>query len=256
MIAGARSEGGLAVEVAGLRRGMRDLMGLLAMSIASSGPDAGAIAGSSLDILVASIPFAGWQLHGKSRHICAFFNSDDEEYRVLLPFIKDGFERGDRAVHVVDPARRTDHLRRLEAAGIDWAAAQRTGQLELRSNAETYLRDGRFDKDRMVEVFERFASGGARSAFPVSRIVCHMDWAVEDRSHLDALVEFESRVNDVWARHDDAVICVYDLSKFGGATVLDMVRTHPLVIIGAILQQNPFFVPPDEFLRERNPQHA
>lgn len=55
MIAGARSEGGLAVEVAGLRRGMRDLMGLLAMSIASSGPDAGAIAGSSLDILVASM---------------------------------------------------------------------------------------------------------------------------------------------------------------------------------------------------------
>jgi hypothetical protein len=196
------------------------------------------------------IPFAGSQLRGKSRHVCAFFNSDDEEYRVLLPFIKDGFERGDKAVHVVNPARRADHLRRLEAAGIDSAGAQRTGQLELRTNTETYLRDGRFDKDRMVEVFEDLASGSAKGAFPVSRIVCHMDWAVEDRSHLDALVEFESRVNEVWARHDDAVICVYDLAKFGGATVLDMVRTHPLVIIGGILQENPFFVPLPEFLRE------
>jgi len=27
-------------------------------------------------------------------------------------------------------------------------------------------------------------------------------------------------------------------------------RTHPMVIIGGILQQNPFFVPPDEFLSE------
>ena len=40
---------------------------------------------------VAPIPFAGSQL-GETRHVCAFFNSDDEAYRVLLPFIKAGFE--------------------------------------------------------------------------------------------------------------------------------------------------------------------
>jgi hypothetical protein len=27
-------------------------------------------------------------------------------------------------------------------------------------------------------------------------------------------------------------------------------RTHPVVIIGGILQENPFFVPPDQFLLE------
>ena len=32
--------------------------------------------------------------------------------------------------------------------------------------------------------------------------------------------------------------------------VMDVLRTHPAVIIGGILQHNPFFVPPDEFLRE------
>ena len=31
---------------------------------------------------------------------------------------------------------------------------------------------------------------------------------------------------------------------------MDILRTHPMVIIGGILQENPFFVPPDEFLRE------
>jgi hypothetical protein len=77
-----------------------------------------------------------------------------------------------------------------------------------------------------------------------------MDWAVADASHIDNLVEFESRVNEVWRRHDDAVICTYHLSQFGGDTVMDIMRTHPLVIIGGILQQNPFFVPPEEFLRE------
>jgi hypothetical protein len=31
---------------------------------------------------------------------------------------------------------------------------------------------------------------------------------------------------------------------------MDILRTHPMVIIGGVLQENPFFVPPDEFLRE------
>jgi len=74
----------------------------------------------------APISFAGCQL-GEVRHVCAFFNSDDEEYRVLLPFIKGGFECGDKAVHVVNPDQRRDHLQRLAAAGIDPTAADRSG---------------------------------------------------------------------------------------------------------------------------------
>jgi MEDS: MEthanogen/methylotroph, DcmR Sensory domain len=195
------------------------------------------------------IPFAGSEL-GDLRHVCAFFNSDDEEYSVLLPFIKDGFECGDKAVHVVNPDEREDHLQRLIAAGIDPVDAEQRGQLELRNNTETYLRDGCFDQDRMLGVFEELASGNSKGGFPLSRIVCRMDWASENGSHIENLVEFESRVNDVWLRHDDAVICTYHLGKFGGETVIDIMRTHPMIIIGGILQHNPFYVPPEEFLRE------
>jgi hypothetical protein len=203
----------------------------------------------------APMSLAGSQL-GDARHVCAFFNSEDEEYRVLLPFIKDGFERGDKAVHVVNPEQRPDHLQRLAAAGIDATAAEQSGQFELRTNTDTYLRDGRFDQDRMLEAFEQLASGNAKGPFPLSRIVCRMDWAAEGRSHIRNLVEFESRVNDVWRRHDDAVICTYYLGKFGGDTVIDIMRTHPMIIIGGILQQNPFFVPPEEFLREVRERRA
>ena len=47
---------------------------------------------------------------------------------MLLPFIKDGFDSGDKAIHVVNPDQRVDHLRRLAAAGLDMAAAQERGQ--------------------------------------------------------------------------------------------------------------------------------
>jgi len=195
------------------------------------------------------ISLAGFQL-GEVRHVCAFFANDEEEYRVLLPFIKEGLERGDKAIQVVNPQQRDEHLRRLDAAGIDSAAAQQAGQLEIKINTEAYLPDGKFDQDRMLETFEKLASGNETGGFPLSRIVCRMDWVVGDRSRLENVIEFESRVNDVWSRHDDAVICTYHLAKFSGDAVIDIMRTHPLVIVGGTLQQNPFFLPPDQFLSE------
>jgi hypothetical protein len=50
--------------------------------------------------------------------------------------------------------------------------------------------------------------------------------------------------------YDNVVICTYDLAKFSAGLVMDMLRTHPAVIVGGILQENPFYVPPDQFLRE------
>jgi len=195
------------------------------------------------------ISFAGAQLE-QSRHVCAFFNSEEEEYRVLLPFIKDGLDCGHKAIHIVSPDRQQRHIARLAAAGIDAAQEQRAGQLELRSTIEAYLRDGRFDQDRMLQTFKRIASGSGDGLYPLSRIVCQMDWASQHPSCINDLIEFEARVNDLWCRHDDVTICVYDLAKFSGDTVIDVMRTHPMVIVGGILQRNPFFVPPHKFLQK------
>jgi MEDS: MEthanogen/methylotroph, DcmR Sensory domain len=203
----------------------------------------------------APISFAGSQLD-QTRHVCAFFNNAEEEYRVLLPFIKDGFQCGHKAIHVVNPDQRQDHMQRLSAAGIDPAAAQQSGQMEIHINSEVYLPDGRFDPDRMISVFEQLASGNSGGEYPLSRICCRMDWTVKDQSHVDDVIEFEARVNDVWRRHEDAVICTYHLGQFRGDEVIDIMRTHPMVIIGGILQQNPFFVPPDEFLSEFRQRRA
>jgi len=196
------------------------------------------------------ISLGGSQL-GEVRHVCAFFTNNDEEYRVLLPFIREGLSCGDKCVQVINPDAREEHLQRLAVAGINSAAHQQSGQLQIRTNSEVYLRDGRFDQERMLTAFEGMAAS-ARSAegFPMSRIVCRMDWASGDQSRIDDVIEFESRVNDVWRRYGDAVICTYHLSQLSGDAVIDIMRTHPMVIIGGQLQQNPFFTPPEEFLRE------
>src|SRR2546421_6602148 len=96
----------------------------------------------------------------RSRHVCAFFHHKEEEYRVLLPFIKEGFDRGERAFHIVDPALRAEHLRRLESAAIDTKQAETRGQFELRNWADAYLREGHFDQDRMLALIQDVLDGG------------------------------------------------------------------------------------------------
>jgi hypothetical protein len=44
---------------------------------------------------------------GEHRRICAFFHSADEDYRVLLPFIKEGLRRGEKAYHPIIDAMRS-----------------------------------------------------------------------------------------------------------------------------------------------------
>jgi hypothetical protein len=196
-----------------------------------------------------SVQCAG-SILGQHRHICAFFNSVDEEHRVLGSFIREGFERGDKAFHLVDPDLWEDHLRRLAKAGIDVGQTMGTGQLELRRWQDAQLRGDRFDQDAMLALIEEVLQSGAASGYPLTRFVAHMEWALLDKPGVDDLVEFETRVNYVLPKYDDPVICTYDLSKFSASVVMDIMRTHPVVIIGEVLQENPFFVPPDQFLLE------
>jgi MEDS: MEthanogen/methylotroph, DcmR Sensory domain len=196
-----------------------------------------------------SVEFAGGNLGGH-RHICALFNSIDEEHRVLRSFFKDGFDRGDKAFHLVDPELREEHLRRLAEAGINVHEAMDTGQLEVRRWQDAYLRGDHFDQDAMLALIEEVLQSAAAAGYPLTRLVAHMEWALLDKRGVDNLVEYETRLNYVLPKYDDPVVCTYDLSKFPASLVMDIMRTHPVVIIGGILQENPFFVPPDQFLLE------
>jgi hypothetical protein len=196
-----------------------------------------------------SVHFAGGNLGGQ-RHICAFFNSTDEEHRVLRSFLKDGFTRGDKAFHLVNPELREEHLQRLAEAGINVQEAMHSGQLEVRSWQDAPLRGGRFDQDTWLMSFEQVLQSGPAAGYAQTRFLAHMEWALVDLPGVEDLIEFETRVNYVVPKYEDIVICAYDLSKFGASVVLDALRTHPVVIIGGLMQENPFFVPPDQFLLE------
>jgi hypothetical protein len=202
-----------------------------------------------MDTTAQSARFTG-RTFDQHRHICAFFNSIDEQHRVLRPFITDGFDQGDKVYHYVDPERREEQLRWLAEAGINVQEAMGTGQLEVQAWQDSTLRGGRFDLDTWLESFEEVLQSGAAAGYAQTRVLGHMEWALLDLPGVDDLIEYETRVNYLIPKYDDAVICTYDLTRFGASVVMDALRTHPVVIIGGLLQENPFFVSPDRLLDE------
>ena len=152
-----------------------------------------------------AIVFAGARLTDQ-RHVCAFFDSEDEWYRVLTPFIRDGFTANDRSFHIVDPASRDAHLERLRRDGMPVDAALERGSLEVRVWQETYLIGGHFDQERMLGLIESVLRGGQTQGFPLTRLVAQMEWALEDLPGVEDLVEYETRLNYVLPRYRDPVI--------------------------------------------------
>jgi|SRR6266403_451531 len=202
-----------------------------------------------------SVQFAGGAL-GRERHICAFFNSIEEEHRVLRSFIKEGFDRGEKAFHIVDPGLREEHLKLLGEAGVNVQQALDSGQLEVRRWQDAYLREDRFDQKAMLALIEEVLQSGATAGYPLTRLLAHMEWALLDKSGVEDLLEYETRLNYVLPKYDDPVICTYDLSKHSAAVAMDIMRTHPVVLLGGVLQENPFFVAPDQFLLEIGERRA
>src|SRR6266481_8734713 len=197
-----------------------------------------------------SVELAGVNLAGRN-HVCAFFNTIDEEHRVLGSFYKDGLDQGEKAAHIADPENREEHLKRLAEAGINVQQAMDTGQLEVLPRTDVYVRDRRFDQDAMLASVEELIQSGAAAGYARTKLVGHhMDWLFRDKPAVNNLIEYEARLNHTLSKYNAPVICNYDLSKFGARVALDIMRTHPLVIIGGLLRENPFFVPPDQFLNE------
>jgi hypothetical protein len=188
---------------------------------------------------------------GGHRHVCAFFRSMDEEHRVLRSVYREGFDRGEQSTHIVDTENRDLYLKRLAEDGIDVKKMIDSGQLQVLPWTDMYVRDHRFDQDAMLASVDELIRAGASAGYRETKLVGHhMDWVFGDKPAVDNLLEYEARLNDLLSQHNAPVICNYTLSQVSASVAIDIIRTHPLVIIGGLLRENPFFVPPDKFLEE------
>src|ERR1700730_11773995 len=193
------------------------------------------------------IRLAGVNL-GRHRHVCAFFDNQDQEDKVIIPFLKEGIERGERAFCISRTEMRPHLLQKLRLAGTEVAIAEKRGQLKIEQWGQTIVRNGHFDQDAMVARIESILSEGKQQGFALTRFVGRMGWVREYNVGIHELVEYEKRISQMTQKFDDPVVCAYDLPAFTAGVLVNILRTHPTAILGDVVAENPFYDSPEVIL--------
>jgi len=179
-------------------------------------------------------------------HTCAFVDSREEEYELLIPFLKEGIDCGCRVLTIVDEENRADHDRRLEHGAV---VGERDGQLSVHGFKDTYLQEGCFSADRMLALIESVLDEADGAGYPAVRGFGEMAWALTGLPGTEQLLEYEARVNYLAPKMRNPLVCIYDVNRFSGRVLMDILNTHPKVILAGQVHDNPYYMPPDVYLK-------
>jgi hypothetical protein len=187
-------------------------------------------------------------------HICAFYRGIEERDEILIPYLREGLRSGDKCICIVDATNPDAVLTSLSASSdIDVRPCLSSSQIDVMTSRDAYLCGGSFSTDAMLQFWERSLSSATGSgSYPFARVVGEMTWALRDLPGSDELVDYEAQLNHLIARHPIVVLCLYDLDRFSGELLVDILKTHPRVLLGGMLVENPYWIMPDEFLAARS----
>lgn len=181
-------------------------------------------------------------------HLCVFYRGDQERDAVLLPYLAAGLQAGDKCICVVDGCE-PDAMRESLASADEATYSVDDRQLDLLSADESYLRAQRFDIDSMLAFWEAGMQEAVDEGFTFIRAAGEMTWALRDVPGVELLVPYEAELNRSLRQYPQVILCFYDMERFtNGRLLLDIVRTHPKVLLGGTVVENPWYVNPDEFL--------
>lgn len=186
----------------------------------------------------------------RSAHVCAFFESEEEHYASVIPYFAEGLLHDEQLLNIYAREDHAAHVERLESAGVPARAAIARKQLNLTTPEETYLEGGSFDIGAMFNRVEATLLEARTSEFPFVRTCGDMGWALDALASTDALIEYEARLNFLTTQHSCTFVCAYDSRKFSPETLRDILSTHPQVLIGLTVLENPQYVPPMKYLKK------
>lgn len=122
-----------------------------------------------------------------------------------------------------------------------------SGQFEFLTKSESYLKDGYFDPDKMINLLKNAQDEALDAGFTGLRVAGEMTWFFSDMPGVEGLMEYESKLNEFLPDSKVVAVCQYNEEKFPPEILVDVFRTHPRVLIYDDLHESPYYMPPRIF---------
>ena len=185
---------------------------------------------------------------GPHDHLCSIYESPEDHYAVAIPFIRIGLDRGEKCIYIADDGTVSDVRQAMESEGIDVDRATASKALVLATKEQAYLEHGSFDPDWMFTFWKEATQLAISEGFSALRATGETEWVLRGGRGLDRWMEYESRLTHTLSESNCSALCQYNRRLFPPELILDVIRTHPMVIYDSAVCQNLYHVPPDEFL--------
>ncbi|MFD1713097.1 MEDS domain-containing protein [Amnibacterium flavum] len=179
-------------------------------------------------------------------HFCALYSGPAERDRLLYAFLEEGLRQGDKCLCLiddVDPAVVRD--RAVGQSGSDYS--RRSAQLDVERSSDAYLRSGEFSVEDMVSFLSGSVDAAIAENFSLLRAAGEMSWVLSGPPGWDDLFAYESSLNQIVEHEPAILICLYDLRKFGAEMLIEVLRTHPRVLLDGTVIHNPHYMEPAEY---------
>ncbi len=181
-------------------------------------------------------------------HLCCIYETREEHQALVTAFIRQGLDRGEKILYIVDAHTSREILDYLEKDGLRVEPYLEQGQLVVLSADESYLKEGVFDPDGMIGLLRAETEAAVAAGYGALRITGEMTWALRGRAGSDRLMEYEAKLNHFLPVNPCLAICQYDRNRFEAGVLLDVLSTHPIAVIGAEVVDNFYYMSPEDFL--------
>ena len=179
-------------------------------------------------------------------HFCALYSGPVERDRLLYRFLGEGLRQGDKCLCLIDGVEPA--LVRDRAEGQPGAkSSRRSEQFDVVRTSDAYLRSGEFSVEDMMSFLSERVNAATGDDFDLLRTAGEMSWVLRGPPGWEDLFRYESALNQVVDQMPAILICLYDLQKFGADMLVQVLYTHPKVLLDRTVIDNPHYLPPAEY---------
>src|SRR5256885_4274914 len=137
---------------------------------------------------------------------------------------------------------------------MDIVDAGGAGQLNMLPERESLLVNNRFDAYHLLSTHQTFIAQALREGWKAVRISIDMTWLVKDLvkdlATPEQILKYEAASDAVFTFQNAPIIALmhYDHSKLLPSLVVEMIKLHPISVVGKYIKRNPYYLNSEQYM--------
>jgi hypothetical protein len=184
-------------------------------------------------------------------HICQLYSKVTEIPSVTARLLRVGLSSDEKCMFAAAPSQVKELREELYKLQVDVNALIESGQLVLYEDREPLLSSGkRFDPYFLLSLHQTFIAQALREGWQAVRISIDLTWLTKDIASPEQILKYEAASDAVFTFQNAPIIALmhYDHSKLIPSLVVELLKLHPISVVGKYIKRNPFYLNSEQYM--------